>query len=179
MSQLETLLQFFEDKAKSQNNFLTEGMIRATFELWNKHKKEVVETGDTIICVDLGKFGNIEIRRVDVLERPATLQYREGYYDYVSIRTNFDKTILFTDYSTTEPYNRQSPFYVGYSFSNLELVKDTGEWRQFEITRPSNISFAVWGFSYNKYWDKIDFGICLKSESVDEFVAKLLKIFQK
>lgn len=176
---LETLVQFFADKNASNNNFLTLEKITYIHYLWNKYKKEEVETNDTIICLEMGKFGNIEIRHITELERPVALKYKEGYYDYVSIRSNYDRTILFTDYSVTQPYNRQSPFYVGYSFESMQLAKDSGEWRRFEIVRQSNISFPVWGFSYNKYWDLIKFGICLKTEVVGEFLETIFKILEK
>jgi len=176
---IDTLIQIFADKAASRNNFLTAEKITAIHDLWNKHKKEQVEAGDTIICLDMGKFGNIEIRHVTELDKPTTLKYKEGYYDFVSIRSDYDRTILFTDYSTTQPYNRQSPFYVGYSFESMQLIKDSGEWRRYETVGKNNICFSVWGFSYNKYCDLIQFGICMKTESVNEFLETILKILEK
>ena len=177
---LETLAQFFLDKEASNNNFLTETKVKEVYDLWNSLKKETVETGDTIICLELGKFGNIEIRQVSEIETPKTLKYDEGSYDYISIASQDDRTILFTDYSITEPYNRQPPFYVGYSFSNLNLIKDNGDYREFQSSAGKcRITFAVWGFSFNHYWNLIKFGMCIKTDNVPEFISKIRKIFGK
>lgn len=134
----------------------------------------------TIITADFGNLGSICIRTLIENEK-IDLTYKSGSYDHVSVFCN-TKNILWTDESKTEPYNRQGGLYAnGSSWGTLELVKEEENYREFHTKKEykSNISFAVWGFSYNDYWKSIQFGILLSSDKVEGFVSELRALIGK
>lgn len=172
----EIFTEIFSGRAKMEEDGKLTPEIAAEIEkLFHEYKKNEVEVGDYIITLEAGNFGNMCIRSVDELRKPTTLKYLErGDYEYVSILTNKEETILWTDFSETQPFNRQAPFYVGHDWSRLNLIKTTPTYREFDVTpHPSNVSFGVYGFYFNPYWFKVQFGICLKAEDKDAFISKL------
>jgi hypothetical protein len=152
-------------------------------ELWNEYKLTEITNDCAIIEGDFGRLGSLIIR--DILEtgKKQTLKYESGSYDFISIRCDKQRNILWTDYEDIEPYNRQSGLYCGgASFEYMGApVKETNRYREFnfEYDCISNVSFAVWGFGYNDYYQSVTFGICLKKEQGDEFIGKLRKIIDK
>lgn len=169
------LAEMFSGRAKMEEDGKLTPEIAAEIEkLFNEYKKNEVEVGDVIISVESGNFGNVCIRSVDDLKEPKTLEYKSGDYDYLTIFTKAEEHILWTDFATTQPFDRQAPFYVPFAWSSLNLIKETPVYREFTMTPfASNISFGVWGFDYNKYWYKVNFGICIKAEDKDAFLSKL------
>jgi hypothetical protein len=168
-----------QTKAGGLNETINE-IVKA---LWNEYKEFDIKTDCTIITADFGRLGSLVFRTVDEYEDNKPLIYKEGSYDYISIISKCTKRILWTDYNDTEPYNRQSGLYCdGASFESLgHPVKQTKEYREFNstINYIINISFGVWGYSYNTYYNSITFGICIKNNKVDEFVNKLRIILGK
>lgn len=151
--------------------------------LWNEYKQSTVETDCAIISADFGMLGSLVIRYIASIDDPKKLKYESGSYDYVSVKTDKTKRILWTDYKDIEPYNRQSGLYCdGASFESLGApIIEKKDYREFidEGNFKSNISFGVWGFRYNDFYGSISFGICIKKELVDEFIQKLRVIISK
>jgi hypothetical protein len=151
--------------------------------LWNKYKLSTVEPGTSIIQADFGTLGSLVIREVESTTFDKPLKYESGSHDYVSIIAPTTKRILWTDYSQTEPYNRQGGLYCsGSSFESLGFpVIEKPDYREFVATDkyPSHITFGVWGYRYNDFYGCVTFGICIKNELVDEFINLLRTIINK
>lgn len=155
--------------------------------LWNEYKKDYMNKNDSIITCDFGNLGSLVIRDVSVPDvkfiSQNKLKYQSGSYDFVSIRSDKTKRILWTDYQDIEPYNRQSGLYCdGASFDMLgEPVYQCSDYREFNVTDNylNNISFAIWGYSYNDFYKSIEFGLVIEKDKVDEFIIKLRKIIGK
>ncbi len=178
MKELETVGQFLHDSHKN-SGVLTQETADKIKLLWDKYKKTTVSVGDVIITAEAGKFGNVNIYNVDVLHSPVELKYEKGSYQYVTLETGCEKTILWTDFSNTEPFNRQSPFYVGFGFRSLTLVKTEPEYREYYLQRPARISFGVYTFQYNPYWEHVHFGLCISAEHEEEFMKQLRELLGK
>lgn len=152
--------------------------------LWDEYKLLESEEGCSIISAEIGYLGSLVIRRVLSFEDGVQLfKYERGGYDYVHIMADSTTRILWTDYSDTEPYNRQCGLYCdGSSFESLgDPVLEKNTYREFIATdeRKSNTCFGVWGYLFNDFYGSIRFGICLKTDKVGEFVEKLRKIIGK
>jgi hypothetical protein len=150
--------------------------------LWNKYKLDTLQDGCSIITAEFGKLGSLEIKEVESFEKPITFKYESGS-DFISITSKSSQNILWTDYRNIEPYNRQGGLYSnGCSFKMLgSPVLEKEDYREFNCKHDykSNVSFGVWGFRYNTYYETITFGICLKTEDVDKFILELRNIIGK
>lgn len=151
--------------------------------LWNKYKLPELTDNCTIITADFGKLGTIVTRKVVGFDEDVKFKYKSGGYDYISIKANPTKIILWTDYSPVEPFNRQGGLYGdGSSFESLgEPVKECEDYREFQATYNyvSNICFGVWGYSYNDFHKSVRFGICIQDDKVEEFISKLRSLLNK
>ncbi len=179
----ETLIQIFEDKNKCGDGAMASiwPFIKM---LVDRYKKTEVCDGDTIINVEMGYYGYISIRNIEKLKSPLgkNLNYKPGDYDSVSALLESEQTILFTDFSKTEPYDRGAPMYVPYRFSNMTLVKSypDKEYRELQITLINqHLSWSLPGFSYNDVWGMVRFGLCLERKHVAEFVETLRGLIAK
>lgn len=151
--------------------------------LWNEYKLEKPEENCSIISADFGRLGSLNIREIAVFEKEVVFKYEGGSYDYISTKTKSTTNILWTDYQNIEPYNRQSGLYAnGSSFESLGTpVVEKDDYREFiaKHVYNGNVSFAVWGYRFNNFYESITFGICLKTEKVYEFISKLRTIIGK
>ena len=79
------------------------------------------------------------------------------YGEYLSINYNKSEIILWTDYDSTEPYNRNSGLYgFGSSFKALgNTVAEFEKYREFNkvFERNSNLSFRFDEYKFNNYYD--------------------------
>lgn len=184
MKTIENLI-FLADFIKQQSlaGNLSKEVVIEVEKLWNKYKQSNVNTDCSIISADFGMLGSLIIRTVDKLRDDETkLNYKSGDYDFISIVSNSTRRILWTDYSSIEPYNRNSGLYCdGASFDFLGEPINYPTYREFDAVSQyeSNISFGVWGFSYNDFYGSVTFGICIKNEQVDEFIKLLRDIIGK
>jgi len=149
--------------------------------LWELYKEDEVLDDCAVITAEFGKLGSVVIRTIVECE-PQKLKYESGNYDYISIKCETQR-ILWTDYSDTEPYNRQCGLYCsGASFDMLgDPIFECDEYRIYRHKDEyiSNISFGVWGYEYNDYYGSIRFGICIKKDKVEEFIEKLREFIKK
>jgi hypothetical protein len=182
----ETLQQLIRDNKKN----IEEGsVVSFTWplikELVDKYKKSELFHGDTVINVEMGFYGSIAIRNVKTAKQPGLqlIKYESGNYDYVGAELEAEQVILFTDDSDVEPFNRQGPFYVPYSFKNLTPMDNNGldkKYRVFSYFQSgSNLNWAIPGFKYNEVWKIVTFGICLDRDKAEEFVRRLLILIGK
>lgn len=150
--------------------------------LVDRYKLPSIENGTSLITADFGNLGSINIRDVDTFE-PKDFKYESGDYDYVSIVSKGETFILWTDYSNVEPYNRNGGLYAnGASFRMLgEPVVEKEDYREFikRLNVKSNVSFAISGFSHNTHYNSVKFGLCIKTDKVDEFLKELRTILNK
>ncbi len=183
MKDIDFMFSFFNDmQAQSESNSFI-NKVEEIETLVNKYKLQNVSPDQKISAVsfEMGKLGSFIINR-GKLEESITLKYKEGEYDYISLLQESSTAYLFTDYSNEQPYNRQGGLYCnGWSWANLELVEETEEYRYFtgNSNYSVNSSFAIWGFSYNNYWNTLKFGIIIPIEAEPEFIIELLKIITR
>lgn len=179
-----TLVQIFQDKSKCGDGAMA-FIWPFIKKLVDRYKKTEVSDGDTIINVEMGYYGNIAIRNIEKLKSPLgkTLNYKPGDYDSVSALLKSEHTILFTDFSKTEPYNRGAePMYLPCRFSDMTLVKSypDKEYRELQITSINqHLSWSLPGFSYNDAWGMVRFGLCLEQKHVAKFVKTLRYLIGK
>jgi len=137
----------------------------------------------SIITGEFGRLGSLNIKELSADCQELVFKYESGSYDYVSTRTNSSTNILWTDYQDIEPYNRQGGLYAdGASFKSLGApVLEKSDCREFHATHvyQGNISFAVWGFRFNDFYNSINFGICIKTDQVGVFITRLRLIIGK
>lgn len=181
---LESLLMIHDFMTENKKaGKLTKEQSDEVERLWDKYKLPNVEPGNSIISADFGTLGSLVIREVESTTFDKALKYEGGSYDYVSIVATTTKRILWTDYSQTEPYNRQGGLYCdGSSFESLGIpVVSKPDYREFVATDKyrSNITFGVWGYRFNDFYGSVTFGICIKTELVDEFINLLRVIINK
>lgn len=164
---------------------LSQETIKQIEALWNRYKVPAL-TKDypvSIIEADFGVLGSIVIRGVKSYDRDVTFKYDSGNYNFISIKSSYDRRILWTDYSDEQPYNRQGGLYCGgMNWHVLEFVKDTGTYREFQYINDDihfNTSFAVWGFMNNEFYGSVRFGMCIKTEDVNEFVSGIRHLIGK
>lgn len=152
-------------------------------ELWNEYKLHELTSDCAVISADFGFLGSLVIRYISHAEKHESLRYESGSYDFVHVKTDQTKRILWTDYQNIEPYNRQSGLYCdGASFEMLgSPVVSNESYREFieDGKFPSNIAFGIWGYRYNSFYGCITFGMVINKELVDEFVEKLRVIIGK
>lgn len=176
------MVNFLFDQIKTGE--IDQNFADAVKELWDKYKLPNVDSNCAIITAEFGKLGSLVVRNVKSIDEPiSSLKYERGSYDYVSIISDVKRTILWTDYDSIEPYNRQGGLYAdGSSFSSLGLpVLEKEEYREFDSTHEyiSNTSFGIWGYSFNDYWKHVRFGMSIEKTKVDEFITELRKIIGK
>lgn len=151
--------------------------------LLNEYKLEKTEENCSVISADFGRLGSLNIKEIASFEEEKVFKYESGSYDYISTKTKSTTDILWTDYQNIEPYNRQSGLYAnGSSFKSLgNPVLEKEGYREFisKHVYEGNVCFAVWGYRFNTFYESITFGICLKTEKVDEFISKLRTLIGK
>lgn len=176
--EIKVMLQFFHDK--SIDGEISQQLADRLKELWNKYKKSEINPGDVIICVEAGKFGHYTVRTVESCKQGA-LQYDRNKDEYITLTASREETVLWTDYSKTQPYNRQAPFYVGHDFSRLQLVIDTGVYREFKTPTYSStrVSFGIRAFEYYEGWNFARFDLCLKAEHEQEYLLQVRALLGK
>ena len=180
------VVQMFADKSRNSNK-LEKWQADQIEALFNKYKKTKINIGDTIIEVEAGGYGHIEISQVGYIDNPNFVYPTEGgNYNYITIKKLMERKILWTDYQPIEPYNRQTPFYNGMSFRNMHLLRSTPYFREFyvcyeqkDVSKSGSCTFGMYGFNYNEYWDMVRFGIILKTKDVNAFMMQLRRILNK
>lgn len=178
-----TLSRFFKDGNKnfaaSSKSFNMDNIQYLLKELFINNHKNMIEKGNVLVILDGGFYGSINIKTVDDIKEPVLLSAKSGNYDFITIRTNYDHYIAWTDFSTIEPFNRQSPFYVPFSFKSMVRTKVTEQYQELQITTKSNISFGLCAFSYNSYWKTVRFAMCIEANKLEEVLSKLKLILNK
>ncbi|GAB2539722.1 hypothetical protein [Rufibacter soli] len=178
---MDSLLNFIQEN-RIAGGLTTETAIKIE-QLWNKYKLPKLEQGCSIISADFGVLGSLSIRRLTGFDEAVEFKYESGNYDYVSVKANQTTIFLWTDYKDIEPYNRNGGLYGdGSSFDFLgKPVIEKDDYREF-ISRSehmSNISFAVWGYSFNNFYNTVRFGLCIKTDKVEEFLISLRTLIGK
>lgn len=161
---------------------ITKEISEQILDLINKYKKTDIEIGDYIINSCMSNLGHIESYKVLFNEKEGKLLNYDKQ-EYVSIKGELVGTILFTDFSSVEPYNRTSPnIYIGHDWKRLNLVKTSKTYREFKLNVKnwiSNISFPFQVFTFNEFWDMITFSICLKDEDYNNFIQEYRTLINK
>lgn len=161
--------------------------------LVEKYKLPNLQRDCSTITADFGSLGSVVVRNVVCFEKQDDLKYERGNYDYISVGYDKCNYILWTDYENIEPYNRQSGLYCdGMSFRYLgNPVVEKPSYREFNVVLPHHVhqsevgvlypnsSFALWGFTYNNFWNSVRFGLAIKTEDVEVFIVELRKILNK
>lgn len=147
-------------------------------DVYNKFAQADVQVDDVVIKFDLtARGGTIEVRTVKEIKREW-----EGYGNYLDVRcTEIGILIEPPNYSSkhVEPYNRQSPYYLGTRFTNLDSF-ELDEWvirSEKEENKNSihNVAFPVSPFNYNNYHNSVSGNIVLNAQQTPEFLAEFLE----
>lgn len=180
-NKLADLMQFFNDASISGGlDPFTAAQIKA---LWDEYKLPTIQADCSILTVKMGVLGSVVIRRVESFDTPVNFKYEPGEYDFVCITSDQVRKILWTDYSSVEPYNRQGGLYCdGASFSILgSPVVETDNYREFDtiLKYNSNVCFVVRGFDYNSYYKTVQFGMCIHTGKIEEFLSSFRSLVGK
>lgn len=174
------IISFFNDLGKASG--ISEEQAQSIKELVDNYKLPQLIEGASIITADFGFLGSVQVQEYSLFD-PCEFKYKENNHDYISIKTKTHRHIVWIDYDTTEPYNRNGSLYCnGASWKSLgNAIKETPDYREFDIKSDyiSNCCFAIWGFSYNSYWNSVKFGLCIETEKVDKFINALKAIINK
>lgn len=143
------------------------------------HRTERFEPGDYVVTAEFGKLGSMVIREIgegiELNKIEPNESDRFATFYYVSQRT-----ILLTDHSTTEPYNRQGGLYAdGSSFETLGApVITTDTLRMYDTVRKTYIqlSTTLSGFRYNTFWDTVSFGIVVQKEMINDYLEDMARV---
>lgn len=146
-------------------------------ELFTKYAKHELFAGDVMIRVELtARGGNFSIKRVEKVNRAW-----EGYGSYVELACKENEFLIEPpNYASkhVEPYNRQSPYYIGKRISNLQSIDIMGWTVRCDLKEnkmnKSNISFQTNGFHFNEYRNSAKFDAVIDSKNVEAFVSEFL-----
>lgn len=174
---------------KFMNEFSKEGGLSKEIAdkieaLWNKYKQSRVNKNCALIDAQFGKLGSLQIYQVKSSEFNEDLKYQYGSYDYVSIEAESKQSILWTDWSTEQPYNRQGGLYCGgasFEYLGKPVIEDTDKgYREFIWNRRGyNTTFGVWGFMFNDIYGTVHFGMSIDKQNLNDFISELRKIIDK
>lgn len=84
---------------------------------------------------------------------------------------------LWTDHSTTEPFNRQSIFYNGMRFSNMTLVSDASHVREFRYKTTGNTQLSQG--DYNSYHGTVRIARTFAAENFGILISGLMELLGK
>ena len=170
-----TMLQFFHDHIASSeetNPELFSTCAELISSLCKTYRKDP-EKVDIIISGDLtGKGGNLHFYTMESLSARYTENECRNHF-----KATFARSILIepAGYPEIEPYNRQSPYYIGLGYTQFKIPIKTdlftvytqiGDYRTSLFT-----SFDE--YSYNNYWLSVTFGLVIKEEDISSFLTKL------
>lgn len=138
------------------------------------------EEGDTIIAGDItGKGGNITFY---TLESLSSRSYEDECRNHFKANTARSVLIEPAGYPRIEPYNRQSPYYTGLSYSSYEVPIKTDIFTVYtqisEYRTSLHTSFDE--YHYNNFWFSVAFGLAIQQENISKFLEEfgiILNIF--
>lgn len=178
----ETMIQFITDRNEGlKESNITEEFSKDIEALVKQSQLKSLLKGAKvcIIQADLTSNGG----NISIMNGTLRKDFKE-YGDYLDIGNSVEQVFLFekADYSgkLIEPYNRQNPFYIGYSFDTLKkLIKDKNY--TVYINKEKNIcggyGTRLDDYSYNNYWQSISFSSFITTGTEKEFVGKLIRKF--
>jgi len=131
---MDFLIKFMAENMMS--NTLTKNIADAIKSLWEEYKLPNLKLGASILSADFGNLGVITIRRILSFKEQTELKYESGNYDYISIRSDNTREILWTDYSEEQPYNRQGGLYGdGAAFEHFDSCINHQGYREFNMNK--------------------------------------------
>jgi len=169
---IKTVLQFLQDGEKERGSKISEdqsGQIKAIFDHFDGPDPR---PGDFVVRVNVGGiYGNIT----------ATCVEEAGSsFGLMTIVSGTERTVLWTDKSEKQPFDRQGVFYVGRRFSGMSLASDgpsvrefRGEWREM------NHGFDLQPFRYNSHYGTVHFVARVHKEGIVDFLSALGSILGK
>jgi hypothetical protein len=148
------------------------------------NRKDTIEAGDFFIHVETGMYGHMVISEVvKPKEGKEHIPYEEWGKQHQSEAEEVINryTTLWTDFSTTDPYNRSAPVYIGVSFDELELLGQTEDYREF-ITKKKDDKYNREQLNDPHYRESsglVIFGLCIAKENKDQFLERLRILIDK
>jgi len=177
-----SLIQIFHDHGESVQEIEKELFTSKALlinKLCDNYRKDP-EKGDIIIAGDItGKGGNIHFYTMESLSPKAQEdECRNHFKAYVS------RSILVepVDYPYIEPYNRQSPYYIGLGYAQFKVLIKTKIFTVYtQIGKyRTNLYTSFDEYYYNNFWLSITFGLAIKQENISKFLKEfgiILNIF--
>ena len=176
MSEVNSVVdQFFFDKSISFNSDVENDMaVRAALikKLCDTYRKDP-EKGDIIIDADLtAQGGTIHFYTLEELKARSTEDECRNHF-----RAARSRSVLIepTGYPTIEPYNRQSPYYLGLGYSRLSVALSTEHFVMYlqKGDYETGLFTSFDEYSYNNFWQSVTFGLAIKNEDISNFLTEL------
>jgi hypothetical protein len=135
------------------------------------------EPADIVISSEMTpNGGNIKFYQIVKLESKSETDERRNYFDARSVDFVLIEPI---GYPEIEPYNRQSPFYIGLSYSKLNKHQTDAfsVYTRILTEKPlCQVRASFDEFYYNDFWKSIRFGLAIEREKVGQFLFSFLKL---
>lgn len=134
------------------------------------------EPADVVISSEMTPNGG-NIAFYQIIKPESRSETNERHYfearsiDYVLIEP--------VGYPEIEPYNRQSPFYIGSSYSRLNKhhIDAFSVYTGILTENPIHLIHASFDeFEYNDFWKFVRFGLAIEREKVGQFLFSFLKL---
>jgi len=154
-----------------------------TEELINKFQTKTFDVGTVVIscnfCIQGGNFLIYDLQKV--------LPEEKGIVDFDVVNSVY-KDLIAKDMGfliepsnyTTEPFDRQQPFYFPYRYSNLNK-KEHGKFNLYMFKKggkDQSTSTRLDRYFYNDFWNKISFDMLIEKGKLIEFVSEFLELYQ-
>lgn len=173
--ELKVVGQFLKDNSENKGNEkLQSEQIK---EIVNYFKLKKIENGDCLVKMEMSNAGgHMTVYQIEELESYGDWK---NYGDYIGFKgQNTTFLIESPEYGSKsiEPYNRQSGFYIPYSFNDLskEIIE---KWNVYSVTHSENIAMPTRDFYYNDFWNDVSFCIAVKSNEILKFINGIMPMF--
>lgn len=150
---------------------LTEDKVKAIEELLLANNTKDAGWGDYCLKGNFNAvYGSIELTKLSSPAKPSSAMMP------VRGRQN---GILWTDLVKRQPYDRQGILYVPTGFSDMRLVAEAGDVREFHYSLDTNMHYNGPYWRYNDYHGYVDFLQLIPQDKILEVMAKLIVVLDR
>lgn len=177
---LDVITQFFHDStigAGEKNEQFDSSIADRVKKLCSLHDKySDWKPGMIVVSCDIASGGgHIDFYEINSLkEKDSGIEHRV-YGDFSAYCSVLIEPL---GYPEIEPYNRQSPYYIGCSYGDLTkyATESFNVYVAKDGFRKANLFTSFDEFYWNDYWKNIRFGVVLNKEDVADFIKLLFML---